>query len=105
MSKKMQAPRRPKPSARVLGRVLKMLFRYYPVLVPVAVGCILLAAITAAIPAVFMQQEGTAYWHKRCTIIPQCHIQHITSHLLKTCLSPFHTSKIQYVPLRTRSSV
>ena len=70
MSKKMQAPRRPKPSARVLGRVLKMLFRYYPVLVPVAVGCILLAAITAAIPAVFMQQVIAAIEEAQANATP-----------------------------------
>ena len=70
MSKQMQAPRRPKPSARVLGRVLKMLFRYYPVLVPVAVGCILLAAITAAIPAVFMQQVIAAIEEAQANATP-----------------------------------
>ena len=70
MSKKMQAPRRPKPSARVLGRVLKMLFRYYPVLVPVAVGCILLAAVTAAIPAVFMQQVIAAIEQAQANATP-----------------------------------
>ncbi len=56
MAKQMQMKGRPKASPRVLGRVLKMLFRAYPVLVPVTIGCILLAAITAALPAVFMQQ-------------------------------------------------
>ncbi|MBQ9801755.1 MAG: ABC transporter ATP-binding protein [Clostridia bacterium] len=49
-------PKRPKASPRVLGRVLKMLFGYYPVLAPIIVVCILVSAVTAALPAVFMQQ-------------------------------------------------
>ncbi|MBQ3483189.1 MAG: ABC transporter ATP-binding protein [Clostridia bacterium] len=49
-------PRRPKASPKVLGRVLKMLFGYYPVLMPITVVCILISAVTAALPPVFMQQ-------------------------------------------------
>ena len=49
-------PKRPKPSMRVLGRTMKMLFSYYPVLMPMIVLCILVAAVTAAIPPVFMQK-------------------------------------------------
>ena len=56
MSKKAVMPPRPKASPRVLLRVLKMLFRYYPVLLPITVFCILLSAVTAALPAIFMQQ-------------------------------------------------
>ena len=41
---------------RVLGRTMKMLFSYYPVLMPLIVLCILIAAVTAALPPVFMQQ-------------------------------------------------
>ena len=53
---KPQMPKRPKPSMRVLGRTMKMLFSYYPVLMPMIVVCILVAAVTAAIPPVFMQK-------------------------------------------------
>ncbi len=53
---KPQMPKRPKPSMRVLGRTMKLLFSYYPVLMPVIVVCILVAAVTAALPPVFMQQ-------------------------------------------------
>ena len=55
MSKKPQM-KRPKASPRVLGRVLKMLFSYYPVLMPITIVCILVSAVTAAMPAIFMQQ-------------------------------------------------
>ena len=53
---KPQMPKKPKPSMRVLGRTMKMLFSYYPVLMPMIVVCILVAAVTAAIPPVFMQK-------------------------------------------------
>ena len=56
MSKQNTMPRRPKASPKVLGRVLKMLFGYYPVLMPITVVCILISAVTAALPPVFMQQ-------------------------------------------------
>ncbi len=48
--------KRPKASPQVLLRVLKMLFGYYPVLAPIIVVCILISAVTAALPAVFLQQ-------------------------------------------------
>ena len=56
MRKKDALMKRPKASPKVLGRVLKMLFGYYPVLAPIIVACILISAVTAALPAVFMQQ-------------------------------------------------
>ena len=56
MSNKQSMMKRPKASPRVLARVLKMLFGYYPVLAPIIVVCILISAVTAALPAVFMQQ-------------------------------------------------
>ena len=43
-------------SPRVLGRVLKMLFCFYPVLLPVTCLCILFSAVTAAMPALFIQR-------------------------------------------------
>ena len=63
MSKQPQM-KRPKASPRVLGRVLKMLFSYYPVLMPITIVCILISAITAAMPAIFMQQvfEEITLW-------------------------------------------
>lgn len=39
-----------------LKRVFKMLFSYYPVLLPLTLLCILFAAVTAALPAIFQQQ-------------------------------------------------
>ncbi len=56
MRKKDVSMKRPKANPKVLARVLKMLFGYYPVLAPIIVACILVSAVTAALPAVFMQQ-------------------------------------------------
>ncbi|MBQ8440086.1 MAG: ABC transporter ATP-binding protein [Clostridia bacterium] len=47
---------RPKFKGNVLKRLVKMLFGYYPVLVPLTIFCILFTAIVSAIPAVFLQQ-------------------------------------------------
>ena len=78
---KPQMQKRPKPSMKVLGRVLKMLFSYYPVLAPIIVVCILISAATAALPPVFMQEviaeietavKGGIGWEEAAkTIVPQ----------------------------------
>ncbi|MBR5453967.1 MAG: ABC transporter ATP-binding protein [Clostridia bacterium] len=41
---------------KLLLRVLKMLFKFYPVLVPTVIFCILFASATATVPAIFQQQ-------------------------------------------------
>ena len=46
---------RPKLKTGVLKRLLGMLVKFYPVLVPMTVVCILFTAIASAIPAVFLQ--------------------------------------------------
>ncbi len=48
--------KRKKLNVPALKRILKLLFSYYPVLLPVAIACIVFAAITAAMPAIFQQQ-------------------------------------------------
>ena len=40
----------------VLGRLIKMLFQFYPVMVPITIGCIVIAAIAGALPAIFQQR-------------------------------------------------
>ncbi len=47
---------RPPINPRVLGRLLRMLWKFYPVLVPLTVGCILFTAICSTIPAIILQQ-------------------------------------------------
>jgi len=45
-----------KLNVRALGRVIKLLWESYPVLVPVVCVCILLSAAVSSIPAVFIQK-------------------------------------------------
>ncbi len=47
---------RPMPSKGTLPRVLKLLFKFYPVLAPLTVVCILFSAAASAIPAIFIQK-------------------------------------------------
>ena len=63
-SQKPQA-KRPGVKPRVILRVFKCLFRYYPVLMPVIFVCLLVNALTNAAPAIFMQQALAVvgrYW-------------------------------------------
>ena len=58
---------------KVLGRVIKMLWQAYPVLLPVALVCMTFSAIVNAIPALFIQrvlavitdcmEQGNTDWH------------------------------------------
>ena len=58
VAKMSRPPRGPMGKAKkgTLPRVIKMFFKFYPVLAPLAVACILFAAITASLPPIFLQQ-------------------------------------------------
>ncbi len=45
-----------KMNFKALGRVLKYLFKAYPVLLPVTASCIIFAAVVATLPAIFQQK-------------------------------------------------
>ncbi len=47
---------RPPVSKDVLPRLLKMLFRFYPVMVPVTVICIIFSSVAASIPDMYIQK-------------------------------------------------
>ena len=53
-----QSGGRKKPTfdPKTLKRILGMLFKSYPVLLPVTIVCILFSAVTSAMPAIFQQQ-------------------------------------------------
>ena len=53
-------PRRPKAAKGTLGRVVKLLFAYYPVLVPVTIFCILFSSAVSAIPSIFVEKVTSA---------------------------------------------
>ena len=52
----MKGKMRPPLKKGVLKRVLGLLFKSYPVLLPISITCIAVSAIVSAIPAVFLQQ-------------------------------------------------
>jgi len=54
MSKQIKQKR--KLDGKVLGRLIRMLFKFYPVMVPVTMVCIVLSAIVTALPAIFQQK-------------------------------------------------
>ncbi len=58
MSKPMNTgkPLKRKLDFATIGRVVKLLFGYYPRLVPLTIACILFAAVVSAIPALFQQR-------------------------------------------------
>ena len=59
MSKKsptMPHQGKPKLDMGTLGRIMKLLFKAYPVLMPVTCVCIILSAIVSSIPAIFIQK-------------------------------------------------
>ncbi len=55
--KMMKGPmKRPGLDGKVLSRVVKMLFQFFPVLVPATIVCIIITSVCAALPAIFQQQ-------------------------------------------------
>ncbi|MBQ8683633.1 MAG: ABC transporter ATP-binding protein [Clostridia bacterium] len=47
---------RPKVNKNTLPRTIKLLFQFYPKLIPIVVFCIIFAAIVSAIPSIFTQK-------------------------------------------------
>ena len=66
MNNKMNGkPKRPPIDGRGLKRLISMLMKAYPVLLPVTAGCIILSSITNALPAIFQQKiiaDIQSYW-------------------------------------------
>ncbi len=59
MSNSKKSPmkgKRPPIQKGMLKRVLGLLFKSYPVLLPISIACITISAVVSAIPAVFLQQ-------------------------------------------------
>ena len=52
----MMRPPKRKLNVGVLKRLLKMLFGFYPVLLPISIVCIIFCAVTSAIPAIFLEK-------------------------------------------------
>ena len=56
MSKSAMRGGRPPVNLKVIGRAVKMLYGFYPVLLPTVAVCILFSSATSAIPALFTQK-------------------------------------------------
>lgn len=56
MGKGRMAPRGAKAAPGTFKRIIKMLFDYYPRLVPITIICIVFSAVTSAVPAMFQQK-------------------------------------------------
>ncbi len=63
--KQPNVPKR-KINGSTLLRIFKMLFSYYPVLLPLTALCIIFSAVTATLPAIFQQQviADIEVWYK-----------------------------------------
>lgn len=59
-------PPKRKLNKNVLGRLMKELFRSYPVLVPLTMFCILFSAVVSSVPAIFIQKviKSIDFWYK-----------------------------------------
>jgi len=55
MTKDMKM-KKPTPKKGTLGRVIKTLFKFYPVLVPITMVCILFTAVVSVMPALYIQR-------------------------------------------------
>ena len=49
-------PMKRKINFKTLGRTVKLLFKFYPVLVPITIVCILFSAVCGVLPAIFIQE-------------------------------------------------
>ena len=74
---------RPKLKKGVLKRLIKMLFRYYPVLIPLTIFFTIFNAVASAIPALFLQKvtdlitkwQATGSWSlAQAEIMPQIYL-------------------------------
>lgn len=58
--KQNNPPMKRRINGAVLKRTIGMLFRYYPVLLPISIVCIVFSAVTSAIPAIFLKEVTNA---------------------------------------------
>ena len=60
MPPKGSAMGKPKMDKGLLKRILGLLIKSYPVLIPIVVLCIVLSAVVSSIPSIFMQKVFAA---------------------------------------------
>ncbi len=98
---------KPRVRANVLLRVLSMLFRAYPALLPITCVCIILSAAVSAIPSIFTQKvlavitdhvsRGDLSWaNAKAEILPLVSIL-IALYVLATVLITVYTQLMAYI--------
>ena len=111
MSKKQMPPMHGKPMKRkinwkTLGRTIKMLFGFYPVLMPLTICCILFSAVCATLPSLFLQnvieiigkcqENGLTWAEAKGEIIPLMTLL-ATLYLLSLTSITVHTQLMAYI--------
>ena len=111
MSKKQMPPMNGKPMKRkinwkTLGRTLKMLFGFYPVLMPITICCILFSAACATLPGLFIQnvieiienaQENGLSWEEASRELIPLMTLLATLYILSLTSITVHTQLMAYI--------
>ena len=111
MSKKQMPPMNGKPMKRkinwkTLGRTIKMLFGFYPVLMPLTICCILFSAACATLPGLFIQnvieiienaQENGLSWEEASRELIPLMTLLATLYLLSLTSITVHTQLMAYI--------
>ena len=97
---------RPKVKKETLPRVLKLLYHFYPKLIPVVVFCIIFAAIVNSIPAIFTKnildvisqsvKDGTSWQEALPQIMPLI-IALIVLYLVSIILTELQSQLMAYI--------
>ena len=97
---------RPKVSKDTLPRVLKLLYQFYPKLIPIVVFCIIFAAIVNSIPAIFTQKilaivedslKSGATWQQALPEILPLIIVLIVLYLISIILTVLQSQLMAYI--------
>ena len=117
MNKTVNKPPKRKFNGGVMKRLIKMLFRYYPVLVPLTIACAVFVAITSTIPAIVLgkvielieisQKQGVSWDAAKAEILTQVfillcfYVLAIVAITLETQLMAYITQGFLYKMRRT----
>ncbi len=98
-------PKMMPPKKGSLGRILKLLFKYYPVLLPITIFCILFAAVVSSIPALFVQKViavievhvASGNWAEASKEIIPMILLLVTLYVISIVLITVHTQLMAYI--------
>ncbi len=98
-------PKMMPPKKGSLGRILKLLFKFYPVLLPITIFCILFAAVVSSIPALFVQRViavievhvASGNWAEASKEIIPMILLLVTLYVISIVLITVHTQLMAYI--------